>query len=134
MVRKGATHIKVAAQETNGGADFRFGSRERASALLFALRHPNVGKVTVEVETLGGRSEFDLHAVVPAHTPLGVDAVIGAAIFIGATAAHQAGIFRAHLPRAIGIFDPHIHNQAVAVNIFWEKAVTLVGVRVAAGA
>ena len=117
-------------------ANLRLGSGIWPRAVLIAFGDPFHGIVAIEIEAVQRRRRLDRDAIVILNHAFGQQPIELAAArrVVGFARNEQARIAGIGLPRAIGIAHAHHEDAAIAVDVFFDQAVLLIGARVGAHA
>ena len=129
----GASDVGMVGNEAQGSGRFWFTAGVLASAGL--VRLPKDGELPVEVQPLQRWGKFDGDAIIILNLAFGNEPVkIAAGRFIWFAGNHQARIIGVNFPAAVGVFETHLQDTAVAVHIFFVQPVQRVRAGVGAGA
>src|SRR5215471_16943792 len=110
------------------------GKRIGASATLRAFRDPFKRIIAVNIQALAWWRYGDCEAIIVANQPLGQQVIIAPALLVHVAPTHNPRILIRTLPCPIWIFETHLEDQAIAVDIFGIEAITLVCIGIKARA
>src|SRR5215831_6689461 len=101
------------------------GKRIGASATLRAFRGPFKRIIAVNIQALAWGRYGDCEAIIVANQPLGQQAIIATTLLVHVAPTHNPRILLRTLPYPVRIFETHLEDQAIAINIFGIEAITL---------
>ena len=113
-----ASNIRMLTDEVHEVARLGLGGRVRSRAMLVTFRSPARREVAIQIQALFGFQHFDRDAVVIFQQAFRQNTIVFSTGLDRVAAHHQTRLVRMRLPGAVWIFDAHLQDPPIAIEIF----------------